>query len=417
HGVWRFSTAPLGGESSRLGDLLRGSARLAKDHPYVLVAIILVVTAAAGASATNVESKFETEDFLPYAEHPPQIAVLPEEISPSTFEITETSNYITDSFETTNTEQVTVYVKGPMESGDALEVVYRMGADPPPSFVREDGRAVSESILDVMDSYAAEDPSFAAKLDRNDLSTNGVPDRHLADVYDALERSAYADATAEYLTDDRRATKVVYQVEASATQREITEDARTLAADARFDAVATGDTIVFRALTEALLSSAIRSFAVAFSLTALFLVFIFGVLESRPSLGIANMVPVTVAIVWLVGAMPLLDIAFNALTATILAITIGLGVAYSVHVTHRFIDEYDRRNDLDEALRLTLSGTGGGVTASMLTTAGAVLCMTMSVNPILGEFGLLTGVSTVFSYLAAVTVLPVTLRGWASVFG
>ncbi|MFP4530091.1 MAG: efflux RND transporter permease subunit, partial [Halodesulfurarchaeum sp.] len=405
HGVREFSTTALGGETSRLGDLLRGSAHLAKEHPYVVVAIILVVTAGAGASATNVESKFETEDFLPYAEHPPQIAVLPEEISPSTFEITETSNYITDSFETTNTEQVTVYVEGPMERGDALESVYRMGADPPSSFVREDGRAVSESVLDVMDSYAAEDPDFSAKLDRNDLSANGVPDRHLADVYDALEGSAYADATAEYLTDDRRETKVVYQVEASATQREITEDARELAADARYDAVATGDTIVFRALTEALLSSAIRSFAVAFSLTAVFLVFIFGVLEGRPSLGVANMVPVTVAIVWLVGAMPLLGIAFNALTATILAITIGLGVAYSVHVTHRFIDEYDRRNDLDESLRLTLSGTGGGVTASMLTTAGAVLCMTMSVNPILGEFGLLTGFSTVFSYLAAVIVL------------
>ncbi|MFQ3295452.1 MAG: putative RND superfamily exporter protein, partial [Natrialbaceae archaeon] len=124
------------------------------------------------------------------------------------------------------------------------------------------------------------------------------------------------------------------------------------------------------------------------------------------------MVPVAVAIVRLVGTMPVLGIAFNALTATILAITIGLGVAYSVHVTHRFIDEYDERGDTHESLLVTLGGTGGSVTASMLTTAGSVVCMTLAVSPILGHFGLLTGFSTFYSYLTAVTVLPLTLRGW-----
>ncbi|MGM0372359.1 MAG: efflux RND transporter permease subunit [Halobacteriota archaeon] len=413
----QVSITPFGGEGSRLGTVLRGSVRIAKDHPYVLLAVILLVTGMAGYSATNVESRFETEDFLPYADHPPQLEVVPDSVAPSEFEITATSNYITDTFETTNTEQVTLYVEGPLRQDHALEAVYRVGEDPPESFVRTDGRAVSRGLHQVIQDYARQDPEFAALVDRNDLSGNGVPDRHLGVIYDQLLGSSTRDRALEYVTEDTQATKVVYQVEASASQKEITEDARSMAADARFDAVATGDTIVFRALTEALLTSALRSFAVAFSLTALFLIFIFGLLEGRPSLGVANMVPVTVAIVWLVGSMPVLGIAFNALTATILAITIGLGVAYSVHVTHRFVDEYDQRDSTQEALLVTMGGTGGGVTASMLTTAGSVLVMTMAVNPILGEFGLLTGVSTVFSYLAAVTVLPLSLRGWAYIAG
>ena len=413
----QVSITPFGGEGSRLGSVLRGSARFAKEHPFVLLAVILLITGMAGYSATNVESRFETEDFLPYADHPPQLEVVPDSVAPSEFEITATSNYIKDTFETTNTEQVTLYVEGPLRQAHALEAIYRVGEDPPESFIRRDGRAVSRGLRQVITDYAQQNPEFAAMVDRNDLSGNGVPDRHLGEIYEQLLRSDARDRALEYVTEDTQATKVVYQVEASASQKAITEDARSVAEDARFDAVATGDTIVFRALTEALLTSALRSFAVAFSLTALFLILIFGLLEGRPSLGVANMVPVTVAIVWLVGSMPILGIAFNALTATILAITIGLGVAYSVHVTHRFVDEYDQRDSTQEALLVTMGGTGGGVTASMLTTAGSVLVMTMAVNPILGEFGLLTGVSTVFSYLAAVTVLPLALRGWARVAG
>lgn len=415
--VRSFSNAPLGGETSRLGDLLRASAIFAKRHPMVLGMIILLVTGAAAHSATNVESKFETEDFLPYADHPPQLEVIPDQIAPSEFEITATSNYITDTFTTTNTEQVTLYVEGPLREDDALEAIYRTGSDPPSSFVQKDGRAVSQGIIDVIQRYAEDDETFATRLDRNDLSANGVPDRNLEAIFDALSTSVYDEEATEYLTEDRRASKVVYQVKASATQKEVTEDARRLAADARFDAVATGDIIVFRALTEALMSSALVSFSVAYVLTGVFLVVIFELLEGRWSLGLATMVPVTVALVLLVGSMPILGITFNALTATILAITIGLGVAYAVHVSHRFIDEYDDRGDVHESLLVTLSGTGGGITASMLTTSGSVICMTVAVNPILGQFGLLTGVSTFLSYLTAVTVLPLTLRGWARIFG
>ncbi|QSG06063.1 efflux RND transporter permease subunit [Halapricum desulfuricans] len=416
-GIGQFSITPFGGEDSRLGGLLRSSAVVAKRHPFVLLAVILLVTGAAGYSATNVESKFETEDFLPYADHPPQIEVIPDEIAPSEFEITDTSNYIKDTFKTTNTEQVTVYIEGPMEQANALKIVHRAGNDPPSSFVREDGRAVSEGIIDVIDTYASQDQEFAAMVQRNDLDDDGVPDRHLGAIYDELLRSEYADQAGQYLTEDRRATKVVYQVKSSSTQKEITADARAFASDVHFDAEATGDTIVFRALTEALMASAVVSFAVAFGLTAVFLVLVFWLLEDRWSLGLATMAPIVVAVVMLVGSMPVLGIAFNALTATILAITIGLGVAYSVHVVHRFIDEYDEQGDVHESLLTTLSGTGGGVTASMLTTSGSVACMTLAVNPILGQFGLLTAISTFYSYVTAIVVLPLALRAWARVFG
>jgi predicted RND superfamily exporter protein len=65
--------------------------------------------------------------------------------------------------------------------------------------------------------------------------------------------------------------------------------------------------------------------------------------------------------------MWLLGISFNSLTATILAITLGVGIDYTVHLTHRAVEELDRTGDGDTALERTLRGTGGALTGSMVT--------------------------------------------------
>jgi len=57
-------------------------------------------------------------------------------------------------------------------------------------------------------------------------------------------------------------------------------------------------------------------------------VFIYWVVEGSPLLGVANMVPVLVTVALVAGSMRYFGIALNAITATILAITIGLGVDY-----------------------------------------------------------------------------------------
>ncbi|MEF8781312.1 MAG: MMPL family transporter, partial [Haloferacaceae archaeon] len=100
-GVPQFSVTPLGGDGSSLGRALQSSAAVARERPVALFLAILLITGAAGYSATDVESRFESEDFLPYAEHPPQLAVLPDAIAPAEYEITGTTNYISDSYTTT----------------------------------------------------------------------------------------------------------------------------------------------------------------------------------------------------------------------------------------------------------------------------------------------------------------------------
>jgi predicted RND superfamily exporter protein len=305
-----------------------------------------------------------------------------------------------------------------MERGAALESLHRAGRDPPSAVVRDGRQAAATSIVTVIRDYAARDPEFRRLVARNDLDRNGIPDRNLADVYDALFASPAGDRAARYLTADRRSTRVVYTVKSDATQSEVTDDARELADRQRYAATATGSVVVFDVISSTFLESAVVSLAVALVGASLFLLVVYWLLLGRASLGVANLVPIVVTVALVAGSMRALGLSFDAFTATILAITIGLGIDYSVHVTHRFADEFVENGvPLYEAIDRTVRGTGGALTGSMLTTVFGIGVLVLSLFPAIGQFGLLTALSVFYAYLGSLFVLPSVLVVWARVAG
>jgi len=136
-------------------------------------------------------------------------------------------------------------------------------------------------------------------------------------------------------------------------------------------------------------------------------------LERKPMLGVVNVFPILIAIAYLIGTMRYLGLSLNALTATILSISIGLGIAYSVHTTHRFIDEYNAGADAHEAMVITLTGTGGALLGSMLTTSLGTGALALAITPVLGNFGLLMAISVTYSFVMAVIALPPAVLLWA----
>ena len=406
-----FSQQALGSEGSRLGGVLRSGVVVAERTPAVFLLVILVVTAGAGVYATGISTSFSQEDFLPPEDNPDWIESLPEPFAPSEYTVTETTNFLDERFTTTQGGGVTVYVEGPMRQDDALEQIYRAGDDPPESFVRDDGRAESTSIVTVIQDRAERDSEFRALVGRNDRNNNGVPDDNLEEIYDYLLSSSSRDTALNYITEDYRSARVTYEVEADASDSAATDDAQEVADRFRFEATATGSTVVFQAVSDVIFESAIVSLAIALSGTAVFLVFIYWVIEGQPSLGLVNIVPVVVTVALLAGTMRYLGIPLNAITGTMLALTIGLGVDYSVHVVHRFADEY-HHHDLVTALDRTVRGTGGALLGSMLTTVFGIGVLALAVFPAIGQFGILTALSIVYAFFTSLLVLPSVLVIW-----
>jgi len=222
---------------------------------------------------------------------------------------------------------VTVYVERRMTSDAALRSLDRAERDPPDTFVETDGRASATGVTDAIDGYADEDPEFGQLVDESALD-DGPPNRNLDRIYGELRDSGYADFTGEYLADDSRSTRVVYDVESDASDAAITADAREVADRYRGDATATGQIVVFQAVSETIFSSAIVSLSAALGLSALLLIVLFRLFLGSPALGLVTLLPVAVTVATLTATMRLAGIPFNALTATILSITIGLGVDY-----------------------------------------------------------------------------------------
>jgi predicted RND superfamily exporter protein len=408
-----FSTTPLGAEGSSLGRVLRLGVVIAGKAPVAFLAIALVASAGAGYYATGIDTSFTQEDFLPPEETPDYLQKLPEPFAPSDYTVVASLNFLEDNFDSAQQDSVTVYVEDRMTDPGALESIDRAGRDPPDSVLTEERsrQAKSRSILTVIEQQSARDPEFAALVARNDRNGNGIPDRNLEAIYDYLLDSPARGQALEYISEDYRSSRVVYEVESDASNKEITADGRALASRHRGTAIATGQIVVFEAVGGLILESAVTSMLIALSLTVVFLMIIYRFLEGYASLGLANTVPIVVSLAFIAGSMRFLGLSFNAFTATILAITIGLGIDYSVHVVHRYVDERHEHPRM-EALDRTVRGTGGALAGSMVTTASGIGVLVFAVLAVLGQFGLITALSIVYAFLSSLLVLPSTLVVW-----
>jgi predicted RND superfamily exporter protein len=412
-----FGSAPLGAERSFLGRLLPLSVRAVRPAPAVALVVFLVIAGGSAYYATGVDTTFSQEDFLPPEEQPDYIENLPGPFAPGEYTVVRELNFLEDNFESDSDAQVQMYLQGRMNEPGALEGIKSAGEDPPSTFVDEGREASYESVLTAVDALAERDEDFAAFVRRNDADGNGVPESNLDELYDRLLSSEVRGTTLDYLAEDRRSTVVVYDIESDAEDSKVTEDAREVADKHRLEAIPTGQIVLFQAVSQTILEDATRSLFLALTLSLAFLIALYAYIEGRPWLGVVNVIPVVVAVTLVGGSMRYFGIPFNAITATILAITIGLGVDYTVHTTHRFIDEYRTDEDAYESIVVTLRGTGGALTGSMLTTSTGTAVLVFAIIPIIGQFGVLTAMSVFYAYLTSVTVLPPALLVWARLFG
>jgi predicted RND superfamily exporter protein len=404
-----IADTPLGSESSPLGRLLSVGVTISKRGPLLFLILILVATAGSGVYATGVDSGFSPDDFQPAEETPDYLQSVPEPIRPpEKFEYVRINNYIDRNFQ--QDDQVLMYVEGPMEDDSALERIHRAGQSPPSTFRTDSRQAESQSIITLIQSRAERDPEFRALVERNDRNDNGIPDRNLPQIYDALAEPADSDLSS-FLGDDRASAQVIYTVDGDADAAVVTEDAYAVSNQYRVQAQPTGSVIIFEEALSLVLDSVIDTLILTLVGAAVFLVFAYWILEGRPSLAFVNIVPILVTIVALVASMRALGIAFNAINGTILAIAIGIGIDYAVHVVHRFIDEYHER-PLYPALQRTVVGTGGALTGSMLTTVSGIGVLVLALNPALGVFGSLISLSVFYAYLSSVFLLPSVIVVW-----
>ena len=406
-----------------IGSFLSVGSVAARKAPWVVIALTLVVSAAGGYGATQVDTSFAQEDFL--AEDPPEwMKDLPEPFAPGTYTAKENLDYVNENF-LRQDSQAQILVQGDVATPRALDKLQRAktrAAETDVAVVLSNGEPRIQSPLSVMNQVAAQNRSFNATLAAADTDGDGVPDRNVAQVYDKLYEVAPSQAEGVIHREDGeyRAVRMVVSVKGGASSSTVTEQMRDVAAvveGPNLDATATGQPIVFEIVQQQLLETVIESLLITLGATFAFLMLVYRITEGSATLGAITLLPVAFSVSWILGTMYLLGMPFNVLTGMITSLTVGLGVAYSIHLSERYNVELERRDSMWDAMRTAVTGTGGALLGSAATTVGGFGVLAFAILPALQQFGIITGLTIVYAFLASVLVLPSLLVVWTRYLG
>lgn len=118
-----------------------------------------------------------------------------------------------------------------------------------------------------------------------------------------------------------------------------------------------------------------------------------------------TVMPIGLVVSWLYGIMYLGGYSLNLVTATIGAISIGVGIDFSIHLTQRYREEL-RKNSKEVALLKTLNGTGIALLGSAISSIAGFAIMGFAPMPMFASFGQITAIMIFLALISSVFVLP-----------
>jgi len=186
----------------------------------------------------------------------------------------------------------------------------------------------------------------------------------------------------------------------------IESDAQVLKDTGEVDIVVTGTGPERWEQLTAISNSMLYSIIISIILCLVFLLIVF----RRLSFSFIAILPVVLIAIWLYGIMFYTGYHLNIVTATIGAMSIGVGVDYSIHVCDRYRKERAIGKKFDEAMNTTIFNTGAALLFSALTTSFGFFVMLFAPMPMFFSFGLFSGLMVTFAFIASVIVVPPLIK-------
>ena len=418
-----------GEQTGFLDPFMTMGATVALENPQRVLAVVVVITLITGYGAMGISTEFDFNDFLP------------EEIA-----ITQHFHYLQDEFSTSN-EFSFIYISGSVATFDVFNQINNTQAqlsegdewvnpDQSMMFSPLNGMrdlASNNSDINPFDFYNA---TFEELFNSNDVDGDLVPDsdegvRELLDwimigdgtqVPNMVSNFVYYDEelddyTVAYILVNTKSKNAYFSEVVSELEND-SEGLETLETEGKVDTVVvTGAPaiidVVVNTINETMMGSIIYTIILSFIL----LTAIFAYTDKQPWLGPLTMMPVLLVLVWILGTMVAIGYALNVFTILIGALTVGLGVTYAIHISHRFIEEMEYHHSLEKAVNNTVKNTGSALFGAAMTTVLGFGVLFFAILPPMKQFGTMTALTIFYSFLSSVWVLPSILVLWARYTG
>ncbi len=421
-GTWHTDKDKKMGLYDRFSNLV---SKMVIKHPIPIIILTVLLTVGSIFAAVNVESEFTIEEFLP-----------------EDWDSVQTSYLLRDEFIIGSYSTAYILIEGDdiatVQCLNAISETMNNAKDDKHVVKFEDpegDRIMAFSILDLSRFMVALNSSLESTFN---LTPDGLPNNTTTDEdinaffeYMYFNNSApignqtfgsfakkliYRDS--EDINQEGSFTATVIRIFASTftstDTREMYQDLKDNIKFVNFGegikVTITGLMVLTIDIIDSLQTNMINSTIISVILAAIILIFLY----RSFSLGLMPPIPVILCSLWIVGTMFLMAISLNILTVMVTALTIGLGIDYSIHVMERFREEREKRKQgIEESIHTTIMSTGTALSISALTTILGFGVLVFSPMPIAQQFGIITAITIIYSFLAAVFVLPVILIYWA----
>ncbi|SIS04495.1 MMPL family transporter [Natronorubrum thiooxidans] len=434
---WSRQKRAFGTGGGRFASALTLGSTAARKAPLVILVVALLLTAGGVYGASEVDTSFNEEDFL--AESPPAWTEnLPAGMAPGEYQAKNDLDFVNENFQRDDT-QAQILIEGDISDDDSLQQIADAqdeAAATDSVYTLANGEADVRGPLSVMEETAAQNESFNESFHAADTDGDDVPDQNVEALYDDLfEVNEAGASTVLYRTDDGEyeSARLIIATRGDVGFDQTTDDMRAIAGQldasgtgdqrnidagpGELNAIATGDPIVSYIVEQDLLETVLQSLLITLVAVFVFLTVAYRLTGNSATLGAVTLLPVAFSVSWILGTMYLIGMPFNVLTGMITSLTVGLGVAYSIHVSARYTLELERQGNVWSAMQTTVTGTGGALLGSAATTVGGFGTLAFAILPVLRQFGIITGLTITYAFLASVIVLPAMLVFWTRYFG
>ena len=177
---------------------------------------------------------------------------------------------------------------------------------------------------------------------------------------------------------------------------------------------ATSESIISITVTDSITERQTEAISATVAAALIVLAVFFWVTLRQPALSFIAVGPIVLVLIWVLGTMALLDIPYTLITSIITALSIGIGVDYTIHMIHRYREEYSHQRDPERAAVRTLRTTGSALLGSALTTALGLGVLVFSPLAASQQFGFTAAITIAYSLVVSIVVVPPAMTVWGA---
>ena len=271
-------------------------------------------------------------------------------------------------------------------------------------------QVLAKSRVDITDENGDQIPDSPGQVQAafDYMVRHGVPLNESTMVYDSIQ----VRETLHYDPSQSGEQEIILVVGVLGSRQQANIESARQALEQDLDPMRQVPSISFVGLTgspftrEATLQATTRALNVSLPVAVAACLILLAFWMRSVTLAVVTIIPIGLVVSWLYAFMYVAGYSLNFVTATIAAVSIGVGIDYSIHMTQRFREELGRGHGAEEALRAAASGTGVALAGSAGSSVIGFAVMAFAPMPLFSAYGVITAAMIFMAAAAALFVLP-----------